>query len=129
MVLEWKGMSYTVDELSAETGLAQRDSGLYPSELMALLALYKVDTRMTTDIRAEIDQGNPSICLIYYRYISARQNQDDLSLHFVLALGYTDTAVIVHDPDFYPPRASDGIRMAIPLSEWNKAFDSAFAVL
>lgn len=128
-ILDWRGHYYTVDDLASETGLAQRDNGLYLSELSALLKLYGVESKSTIDIKAEIDLGHPCISLVFYGPLSSRQNKADVSMHFVLVLAYNENGIICHDPDFWSPIMDQGNKHFYPWSEWNRAFISAIAII
>jgi hypothetical protein len=130
MVIEWKtGQRIPVNTLSRDTSLIVHDNGLLVSEMVRLLKAFNVETEPCSDVKAAIDEGRPSIALIRYGYISERLNQRFSGLHFVVAYSYDDTHVIVADPDWYGVRRNEGARFAIPNAEWDKAFETAVAIL
>ena len=129
MILEWRGQNYTTDQLSSETSLSKIDNGLFTWEVGALLFNHGVKTRVVTDVKAAIDDGQPCICLIHYWPILARQNQADRSDHFQLAVGYNDQGMRVLDSDYWGSRREEGNGLLIPWAQWDLAFIEALAVL
>lgn len=125
--------SITVDQLSAETSLAQSDIGLTSVELVTLARKHGLTLRVGSGIDesfivGQINAGNPVLCLISYAEILGRQNQGDRLGHFVVVTGYDDFNVYYHDPDFWDAgtfRAIMGKNFACPWSQFNRALAKA----
>lgn len=52
------------------------------------------------EIRDEIEKGNPVVLLVWYPSLTYRKQIDYKGWHFVLAVGYEETGIIIHDPLF-----------------------------
>lgn len=121
----------TVDQLTAETGLASSDTGLSCRALVALGARHGLDlfadAFLSVDrLKAEVDAGRPPVALIAYRYVLDRLDQADKQVgndgHFVVVTGHTDTHIIVNDPDWWAPYTEGGHHFRVPLVQFKAAF-------
>lgn len=59
-------------------------------------------------IKAEIQLGNPCILLVCYERIPDRLNRKYRGGHYILAVGFDDEQIIVHDPDWWGPLENEG---------------------
>jgi len=99
------------------------------------LTMFKAKGRMFDDLRRLIDDGQPPIVILKYGAIPDRLEQRCTGRHFVVMVGYDDTAglVFVNDPHY--PEAGEGgtggYRRAYPyetfLEAWS-AFDFSVIV-
>lgn len=109
----------TVDSLAAETTLVQIDNGLRTDQLQTLAGKHGLKLRLRNDltlpeIRKARLAGSPALMLIKYGYIAGRQNQADLSGHFIVIVGEDDQFVYIMDPDHWYPKEDNGRLMAVP---------------
>lgn len=116
----------SIDIMSAQTSLLQSDTGLTSAQLKALAKFYKVNllvvnTLTISEIKKQIDTYKPVLMLISYRYVYARQNQNDFGGHFVVVTGYDDKFIYVNDPDWWGSLINKGRCLAIPILEFEKA--------
>jgi uncharacterized protein YvpB len=134
MMLSYYGLlgSLTVDDLVRETTLVARDNGLVPQQLVDLSRKHGLDTYVNdwtslSEIRHEIDQGRPVICLVAYRFITNRLDQGDktpgLDGHFLVIVGYDDTHFVGDDPDYWYPYVGKGNNTLINISDLDQALD------
>ena len=91
---------------------------------------------LTLDLlKAQVDAGKPAIALIHYGVlrdgtngipgIIHNQDQKYARGHWVVFCGYTDSGVVIQDPDFYGNRVNDGNLRYVPL----RAFEQALAAV
>lgn len=118
--------SPTVNQLSAETSLAQVDNGLYTYQLRDLAAKHGLTLHLRNDlteqvIQSEIDRGFPVLLLINYGQVLKRQNQADRAGHFVNVTGYNGNGYYWNDPDFWGVRAREGENFFVPRDQFEKA--------
>jgi hypothetical protein len=125
MLLQWAGKpQIATDSLSNQSALAQSDSGLTCSQLAGLLNKYRMSSYAVNGradwnaIQNEVGNQRPVIALINYAAIPQRQNQADRAGHYVVVIGYDESNVYVNDPDFYGARRSQGVKMALKLSDF-----------
>lgn len=61
----------------------------------------QADGRIYPDeIRAEVEKGNPVILVVWYPFLTYRKQVDYKGWHFVLAVGYEEGGILIHDPLF-----------------------------
>jgi uncharacterized protein YgiM (DUF1202 family) len=120
----------TVNDLSAETTLAQSDTGLPSAAGVKLAARHGLTMKLNygttlAQIRAEIDALRPVIALVAYRFITGRLDTNDNNPatdgHFFVILGYDDTHVVVNDPDYWNPYIERGHNVLIPVKDIESA--------
>lgn len=119
-------LSISVDQLSRDTSLVQNDNGLYTYQLVNLAVKYGWAAVQNNDmsidiIKHNVDAKRPPVMLINYRYITKRQNQNDLSQHFVVVTGYDDDNIFINDPDFWYPNEELGHNMRVPNIQFQNA--------
>lgn len=129
MVCAWKGITVTPDQMIIRAGLPiGRHSYTFGQIMRAAdtvgLALAVKPSATWDVIRAELDRNRPVVTLCRYGEIS--NNQDDFDgSHFVTVVGYDETGVYIHDPDWWPPRREEGANRRVPLGEFERAIGSA----
>lgn len=128
----------TVDQAAAACGQPTAGQGSlytgYP-ELVRGASVYGIEMAvrnsyrppsLTYDIlQAKVNQGKPSIVLLHYgvlrdltnKLVNVTKNQDQNYArgHWCLFIGYDEQGVYIHDPDYWPPRTSDGDGRYVPL--------------
>lgn len=73
------------------------------------------------EIRAEIGKGNPVILVVWYPFLSYRKQIDYKGWHFVLAVGYDETGIFIHDPLFGETWRQRGAFVHVPDAELKQA--------
>lgn len=134
MLLSALGAPATIDAVFQRTG-APPDGYISMAQLVRVADSYGAPLEFRKDLqlgqlRAWLDLGRPLIALVHYGVFS--QLQPGVSTqsaftgpHFVLAVGYDDRHVIVHDPLWAGPRRSEGAYRKWPNAVWLQAWDSA----
>lgn len=103
----------TVDQASIACGHTtdKRSTGF--GQLSSALTYYGLSPNYRRPIRAaeireELAEGRPAICLLHYDGLAYKKQVDYHGWHFVLAVGCDGTGIIIHDPLFYGQRAEEG---------------------
>lgn len=128
MIANWRGVDTTPDGMLRAAELPVGRLTYDFKEIISAgravgLPLVARQNIRRSDICAELRAGNPVITLLRYSQISG--NQDDFAgAHFWVEVGYDDTHMIVHDPDWWQPRQDEGAFRRIPHAE----FDAAIGV-
>lgn len=123
----------SINDLAAQTSLAQVDNGLTTSELVTLAARYNITLTQNSslDINAiieEVRNDRPPLMLIKYGALLERENQADQSGHFVIVVGYDPNYLYLNDPDWWnqPPYTREmGHNWRVPISQFRNAIQQA----
>lgn len=125
MVCQFKGLDVTSDQLVTRAQLPVKAVTYSFGQLIRaasaapLKLVYKSGATWEA-IRSELDAGRPTITLL--RYGSLNSNQDSFrGPHFVVVVGYDDSSVIIHDPDFSGVLRELGAGRRIPINQFKKA--------
>lgn len=120
----------TINDLSRDVLTSFSDFSI-TADLWNLGRRYGLDLQFTSStrnltlpvLREEIDGGNPVICLILYQHLKLRMNQAFTGGHFVLAVGYDDAHILIHDPDWWGSRRGQGAFWPVPNNEFDLALN------
>lgn len=131
MLCNWKGIDISPDDMLRKAKLPVGRMTYTFNEIItaaraAGLSLVHDGKADWTAILEQIKQGKPVIPLLRYGLLKA--NQDTFAgAHFFVVVGWDEQAqeVIVHDPNFWPPRREDGMFRRVPLSEFEAAIGDA----
>jgi uncharacterized protein YvpB len=128
MLLQWKGKTITVDDVSKATGKVPGYTLLgFPELILAAITygLNLVHQNMSLEqVCAEIDDGQPVLCLVNYRSLPATMRFDGAynSGHYILVVGYDENRIVYHDP--YWRDETGGAYKAISRAEFWTAFST-----
>ncbi len=140
MLIDWqrqqKGLSASsiaIDTLSAETSLAQVDTGLSTTAIINLASRNNVSLKLTDNltlpvITAEIDAGRPCVALIVYADLPGRENQASTGSTFVIVTGYDSSNVYLNDPDWWNSGTysrEEGHNWKVPIAQFEVALQQA----
>ena len=140
MLIDWQRQQHgqpiqpvSIDDLSAETSLAQSDVGLDTTDVIALAAKHGVTLSLTGSlsialITAEIDVGRPPFALISYVPLLGRENQGDKFGHFVLITGYDLNNIYLNDPDWWTQGSTNrdqGHNWQVPIAQFTLAMSQS----
>lgn len=129
MVANWQGADVTPDGMLRKAGLPVGRLTYDFKEIItaarhAGLSLVARQNIRREDICAELRAGNPVITLLRYSKISG--NQDSFAgAHFWVEVGYDATHMVVHDPNFWDERRSEGAFRRVPLAAFDTAIGDA----
>jgi hypothetical protein len=128
MLLRWRGTAgVAVDDVARATG---RPAGFVSAHVLDLigaarrwgLGLWWAKGLALADLRREIEAGYPAIALVHYPSLPARVRYDKSyqECHFVVVMGWTDDAVLYHDP--YWPKVGQGATIRLTHQEFAYAW-------
>lgn len=136
MIINALGAAATTDAVFRRTG-APPEGYVSMAQLMRVGESYGVPMEYRKgwalgELRAMLDLGRPLIALVHYAAFSELQpgistQSPFKGPHFVLAVGYEDTSVIVHDPLWVGERRDQGAfkkwRNDIWLQAWGRSHE------
>ncbi len=129
MVDTYNNVSTYIDDIYLKIRPSGWDSFLSVYEIRNVLGKYNIPsnirwTHNLQDIRNNIDAGKPSIVVIKYSYLQqagyADKNVSFTGIHYVLAVGYNNDEIIIHDPLYYDNK---GAFIHIPNIVFQKALN------
>lgn len=124
MLLEWRGLTITIDELARETSLGSTNAGqLIAAAERHNLNLARRAPMSLPDIENQIRLNQPMITLI--RYLDFGMTRQDLTyagLHWVVVIGFDADSIYVNDPDYWGARRLEGQGRAIPRAMFDHAW-------
>lgn len=130
MLLEWAGLARHImpDRISRDIGLAPRGKGSFAGMTQLIFATSKYGLKLKhkrptslEQITDELSAGRPSLLLVHYGSFPKRQSTFNGG-HFVVATGFDDDHLLVHDPDWWGDRRAEGEYLPIPFAEFETAF-------
>lgn len=124
MVLHWRGLDLTVDEISKATGLPYGYSYTVPGQLIAAAKKFNLNLTRAVNLsidslKHEIDAGRPVITLVHYGSLHKRSSATFKAGHWIVVVGYTDTSIVYHDPLWQS--ADDGAFIELSYADFEKA--------
>lgn len=124
MVLEWRGLTVTTDDLTRMTSMGATNAGqLIAAAGQHGLKLHRRAPMTIFDLENQIRLGNPFIALIRYTdFGSIRQDLAYTGLHWVVVVGFDVDSVYVNDPDYWGARRLEGRGRAIPRHLFERAW-------
>lgn len=122
----------TVDDISAQTSLAQGHTGLTCAEVAAAGRLYDLVTEVRTittfdPIVASLKAGYPIIPLVNYSKILKREDQGFGGGHFPIIVGYQGDIAQINDPDVTPSTLAHGDHFQLPIAQLMQSIASSGA--
>jgi lysozyme len=125
MLAAWKGIETSSDALLRKAGLPVGKltytfaQGMAAAKHAGFAMVYHRPATWQ-EIKAELDEGRPTITLLRYGKLSGNQDNGDMA-HFVVVTGYTPTHVILNDPNFWGADRLQGQARHVPLGEFVEA--------
>lgn len=124
MLLEWRGLTITTDDLSRMTSIGPTNAGqLIAAAAQHGLRLIRRSPMSIADVENQIRLGKPLIALIRYQdFGSIRQDLAYTGLHWVVVIGFDADSIYVNDPDYWGARRLEGQGKSIPRALFNHAW-------
>ena len=130
MIANWRGHACTVDEVGKAINKPSGYLFMTISEVVAAAGKFGVvlvyqPSMLLEDFKQHINAGLPVVALVNYQSIPAtlRREANYDAGHYILVVGYDDTSIIYHDPDWLT--AEDGANKRMLQADFVKAFSTA----
>jgi len=131
MALAFYGKPLTVDQVGVATGLGSGFTSTSWSSLDKAAKVFDYTVGhgincLFENIQSEIDAGRPVIALINYAQLPTRNRRQPnyFGGHYLLIVGYSDTEIIYHDPNWH---GQDGANRRMTWQEFDVAWSTPCA--
>ncbi len=124
MLLQWKGVQVSIDEISRETSLGSTNAGqLISAAGRHGLRLSRLSDMRLADVERAIEAKRPIVALVnYLDFGDRRQDTNYAGLHWIVVVGYDQANVYINDPDYWGGRRLEGMQHAIPRAVFDQAW-------
>jgi hypothetical protein len=109
MLLEWRGVLISINDISLECGLSENKKYTVPADLIYSAKKHGLELDAVRGWTLEQFAARcPAIVLVHYGTFMDRQDQKYTGGHWLLLLGVYENQAIYHDPNWNAPRRNEG---------------------
>ena len=124
MLLEWRGVKVSIDDITRETSMGPTNAGqLIAAAAKHGLRITRLSDVTLADVERDIESGKPLVALVNYAdFGDRRQDTKYTGLHWVIVVGYDRQNVYLNDPDYWSGRRLEGMQHPISRSVFERAW-------
>lgn len=126
MILDYHGISATVDELGKRAGYSGGYLITDSIDMSKVARQYGIDydwSRFVTTelVRDELDKGRPVTALVWYQSLPKKYDFSYRNNHWIVLTGYNDEGFFYHDP-YWPASYTQGVHEFITTAQFKVAW-------